>query len=315
MSAIASGLDLDREVEQGASGGAQLFDFRRPTGYPREAVRNFAALHELFARDMARGWRADLRTIVTFEEVAVEQVTFEDLIMSLPNPSVVVTFAIESGVFLVDLDIELALLLIDRLLGGGTGMVVESRRLTAVEIELLTHLLRHIVTGVAEALNPLTPTQPRLVGIEFNPQLVQVAAPSDRVVMLTYELIAGQGGLTRGLVNLSYLSSTVQPLLDRMAWVADPADSPQSPLLTESLRDIDVTVRATLRPSQVAAPVVAGLQVGDVLTLDHRVDEPVAVTVEGRHVFDAHIGRRGPRVAVQISAVHDPTPPRKAEPA
>lgn len=312
MSAIAPpSLDLDRQVEQGSRAAARLFDFRRPTGYPREAVRNFAALHELFARQMSRGWRADLRTMVTFEEVAVEQVTFEDVVVSLPNPSVIATFSIDSGVFLVDFDIELALLLIDRLLGGGAVTTVEARRLTAVEVELLTHLLRHVADGVAESLSPVAPTEPKLVGIEFNPQLVQVAAPSDRVVMLSYEASVSQSGHTRGLVNVSYLASTVQPLLDRITWAGDPNDSPRSPVLAQALQDIDVELHAKLRPSRVPAAVVASLQAGDVLTLDHRVDEPVTLTVEGRPVFTGHIGRRGTRAAVQIGAVLDDVVPQQ----
>ena len=66
------------------------------------------------------------------------------------------------------------------------------------------------------------------------------------------------------------------------------------------MADVEVEVGVTLRPSTITAAELASIQPGDVIRLDHRVDEPVIGRLGGTQIFTARAGRHGRRRAVQI---------------
>jgi flagellar motor switch protein FliM len=54
---------------------------------------------------------------------------------------------------------------------------------------------------------------------------------------------------------------------------------------------------------------ITRLKVGDIVPLSHRVDQVLTLTVDGVPTFDARIGRRNRRLAVQIAGPTDPRSP------
>ncbi len=291
-------------------------DFRRPSGFTRDAVRNLAAVHELLTRRVATGWGAQLRAVVQLEEVGIDQVTYQEYLASMPTPNTLALVELPPlpAPVIVELNTQLSLTLVDRLLGGrGTNVVQLStvRRLTDVETALLSHLMTHVTGGLAEALAPAIAEPPRLLGIEYNPQLVQVAAPSDRVVLLTYRLGITQGLTAEGLLTVCYPSATATPVLEAVGGQPhqgdrsdDIASAPDTSLVAR-LEDVPVDLRVGLAPSRVGAADLEALRVGDVLRLDHRVGQPIIVSAGGTPVAHGHVGRHGARLAVQLGAAPD----------
>jgi flagellar motor switch protein FliM len=51
----------------------------------------------------------------------------------------------------------------------------------------------------------------------------------------------------------------------------------------------------------VSARDVAVLEPGDVLRLDHRIDEPAIGLVDGVELFDGFVGRHGKRLGVRFT--------------
>ena len=288
-------------------------DFRRPSGFTRDAVRNLAAVHELLTRRIATGWGAQLRAVVQLEEVGVDQVTYQEYLASMPSPNTLALVEIPPlpAPVIIELNTQLALTLVDRLLGGRGANVSQLgavRRLTEVETSLLSYLLGHVTAGLGEALGPATDGTPRLVGIEYNPQLVQIAAPSDRVVLLTYRVSITQGLSTEGLLTVCYPSAAATPLLESVGGPSrheegsEAQDTAPDGVLVDRLHDVPVDLRVRLAASQVPAADLQALRVGDVLRLDHRVDQPMVVTVGEAPVGLAHLGRRASRRAIQLAS-------------
>lgn len=303
----------ERRGQPHRAASVSRFDFRRPGAFSREAVRGFAAVHELFARRVATGWGGALRAAVQVEEVAIDQATYGDFVSSMPNPNALATVAMPplSGQIVVELGVELALQLVDRLLGSAAAVVAvptQPRRLTDVETVLLQQLLGQVVGGLTEALEGIVPVNGELQAVEYNPQLVQVAAPSDRVVLLTYRVTVNQGFRAEGLLTVCYPVGTVTPIVDRLlkqmyAGTHDrnANEATVDPAWRNLLETVEVDASVLLNGTRVHAAELAALEVGDVLRLDHRVDEPATVRVGDEAVLKGHIGRRGRRIALRIS--------------
>ncbi len=288
------------------------YDFRRPDRFGREQIRHLDALHEVFARRFSSGLGGQLRALVSLEPVALDQLGFDDYLRSMPNPTVVGVVNVPplAGAVTLELDVQLALVLVDRLLGGrpGPGGAGDPRRPTELETFLLRDLLTTAVAALAEALEGVGDLRPALAGLEYNPQFLQLAAPSETVLLVTYRLTVAGDGTCEGLLTLCYPASVAGPLLEQVSEALPaeaPAQDPATEPLRELLEDIEVGLTVRLRDCPVPARDVAALRVGDVLRLDHRVDEPALVAVGDMPVLTAHLGRRGRRLAVAVEAWRD----------
>ena len=76
--------------------------------------------------------------------------------------------------------------------------------------------------------------------------------------------------------------------------------------LVHHIGETPVEVSAQFRPVEMSAQDIVRLRVGDVLPLSHPVDQPLSLVVDGIATFEARIGRRNRRLAVQVSRRADP---------
>ena len=297
------------------------YDFRRPTTFAREHVRSLAVAHEVFVRRFASGLNSSLRTVVQMEPISVEQMSYDDYIRSMPNPTVLATLTLAPlpAAIVVEMDVQLALVLVDRMLGG-QGLPVAPRRPTEVETYLLHELVGTGLPAFEETLKPLADVVPQVSDVDYNPQLVQIVPPSEVILLLTYRVTIAQGARSEGLLSICYPYSTLGPALNQLAsnlWL-DPngpttADEAVEPL-REELPEMPVRLSVEAEPIRIPTRDVAGLAVGDVLRLGHPVDQPLVGRVGGAEILAGHLGRRGRRLALQVTEWRA-TPPRMVSPA
>ena len=108
------------------------------------------------------------------------------------------------------------------------------------------------------------------------------------VLVLVYSVAIAHGGRSDGVATLCYPFSLLQPAAERLGragWEHRPivnldGDASAAETMRAHLADVDVDVSVTLRPSTITAAELAGIQPGDVIRLEHRVDEPVVGRLE-----------------------------------
>ncbi len=284
-------------------------DFRSPSKMARDHVRSLELTHEVFARRLSSSLTTALRTVLRLELVSISQVTYDEYLRSMANPSVLAVLALPPlpGTAIVEMSTRLGLTLVDRMLGG-IGEPVAIRRPTELEADLLQELMSHAAEALEETFEPLMAVDPEILSVEFNPHFVQTITPSEMVMVLTYRLALTQGIRTDGLLTLCYPFSLLQPTTERLTAAsqdeADAEPGDEAPL-RHRLPEAAVPLRVQLRASEVPITDLDRLRPGDVLRLDHRVDEPVLGMVEGRPVFSARAGRRGRKLAVEVTDWRD----------
>lgn len=304
---LSSMNDAEQDVAVPDTEELAAFDFRRPSKFAREHLRSLETAHEVFVRRATGLLTQALRSVVTMEPVSTDQITYEDYTRSIPTPSVITTFTVQPlpGPVVMEMSTQMGLTLIDRLLGG-MGAPIPMRRPTELEAGLLHDLMGHLQDALTAALEPLADVQPEIQGIEFNPQFVQAVAPNEMVLMLTYELVLHSTQRTEGLLSICYPFSTLAPAMHELeahVWRTHSGDnSEDGPRpFRDLLPEVEVPMVVQLRTSSVPAVDVAQLRPGDVIRLEHRVDEPAVGVVGGHPVLNGRIGRRGRRLAIQIS--------------
>lgn len=289
-------------------------DFRRPSRIGRDAIIALEATHEAFARRLSTAWSSGSYAAIEVEHVATDQLSIDDFVRSLPVPTALATIRVGGlgAVAFLQVDLPFALLYVERLLGGpgDPALAPVSRRPTDLESALLTHeLLGPAVTAVDEALRDLEGEPSALLTLETQPQPLQLGSPGELLLLLTYR-VEVRGDLPgQGLITLAYPVAPLVNHLDQLLTGNHQGDSDPERLASSPVADtllgapIDVHVRVGGAPLHASA--LAGLQPGDVLRLDHPVDLPASLVVDGHTLGSAHLGKRGRRLAAQI--VQPPT--------
>jgi len=300
------GSALTSSALSAAGRSVKTYDFRRPDKFSKDQLRTLQAIHENVARIYAARLSARLRTPVTITLADTAQMIFDEYVSGLILPSQLVVLAAASlgGPFMLDLDLGLAFACIDRLLGGPGRIPSERREPTTIETDLIGKLVAEVIPAIVEGWAHLEPVDAHVTETALRPALLRVAAPSHVVAVLTYEVrFAGQ----TAPLTLCYPHATLEPLLPRLsssAWYAQPergADHASDHAeLVAALQAVEIPVSATLGGAEISIDDLVGLQPGDVIRFDDRVDQPVRLSVMDEARAWAMPGRVGDRVALRV---------------
>ncbi len=270
------------------------YDFTRPKKHSKSNVR---AAECLFA-DLGRAWAqvlsAALKTQVSVEVGSIEEVVFSAYAEALPDSSTVTAIDVEPGGHAhLDMPVRTALMLANRLAGGGGEIHQRRTKLTQIEQVLLKLLIGRLCAGLSSVCSQ-----------QFNVSDIRqsIAADNSPVVVAAMDWhINGR----EHRVNLALASHIV----DQFAHSITETDTPKQPHIGHTLdpRSLDarlgsvpILVAADLGHVRVTMQELAGMEVGDIIRLDHRADEPIGIKIGRQTAFHSRIGLSGDKLAVQI---------------
>ena len=263
-------------------GEARTYDFRRPTKLSRDHVRVLQVAQEAFARQATTILTTFLRAGARLELMGIEQFSYDDYLVTLPNPVFLTTFTLEplAGKGLLAYPLDMAMAIVDHMLGGSGNAEQPNRPMTAMESAITTHLLGRLLDEFAQSFATITEIQPALNGFEYNPQLAQAAAGSDTVMVATFSMAVGtrEGEATLVLPFSSFASALNNAASPQLSETALAKRKRAAEALTARLNLVPVDVSVRFAPLTVSSADLLSLAVGDVLLLRHPPDAPLEVT-------------------------------------
>jgi flagellar motor switch protein FliM len=263
-------------------GEPRTYDFRRPTKLSREHVRVLQIAQEAFARQATTILTTFLRAGARLELVGIEQFSYDDYLATLPDTVFITTFTLEplAGKGLLAYPLDMAMAIVDHMLGGSGKAEQPNRPMTAMESAITTHLLGRLLDEFASCFGTITELQPALNGFEYNPQLAQAAAGSDTVMVATFEMSVGsrEGEATLVLPFSSFATALNNAASPQLSETALAKRRRAAEALTARLNLVPVDVSVRFAPLTVSSADLLSLAVGDVLLLRHPPDSPLEVT-------------------------------------
>src|SRR5262249_15927879 len=130
----------------------KLYDFRRPDKFSKEHIRASQNIHETFARVTASSLSSYLRSSTTVSLSSIEQVVYDEYIQQLWNPTLVNLVELQplSGRIVVEMNMNIGLRMLDRMMGGAGQMTVRRGELTDIEMALLRSLGATVSAGLRD---------------------------------------------------------------------------------------------------------------------------------------------------------------------
>jgi len=284
-----------------------LYDFKRPNRVSKEQLRAFRGVHDKMARSLASQISSIMRSIVEIQLHSVDQMTYGEFLMSLPNPTSFNVFSMKplEGSGVIEINPSIAFPMLDRLLGGKGEPFDASREFSDIELSLFETILRVMMSTLKEAWGPVMEIYPTIESKESSPNVVQIVAQNEIVVMVVMEIIIGHSS---GMMNICYPVISLEPILPKLAsrdLMLNETSSKKSrnTELQVLLGGAQVSVEANLGESELSLRDVLDLQVGDVVRLSNAADDIVEICIDGKSRFKGEIGLRRFRKSIQITEI------------
>jgi flagellar motor switch protein FliM len=303
----------------GAPGGAgqaaavdrniKLYDFRRPDKFSKEHIRAIQNIHETFARVTASSLSSYLRSSTTVSLSSIEQVVYDEYIHQLSNPTLVNLVELQplSGRIVVEMNMNIGLAMLDRMMGGAGQMSMRRNELTDIEMALLRTLGATISAGLRDGWTAVADLQPVLVETVLNADLVQAALPGDIAALLLFEIhTLGMSGT----ISICVPHPVIEPLMDRLntqAWFSSTSRKGGSEndrmKLAETIRDARLPITVELGTTTVSLGDLLDIREDDVIRLDRSQDAELPVRAGKRARFVGRPGTLGGNRAIQVTGI------------
>jgi flagellar motor switch protein FliM len=278
------------------------YDFKRPERVSKDQMRALEGLHERFARNLGAALSGYLRTIIEVKVRSAEQLTYAEFTYSLPTPT---SFSLLSaapleGQICMEISPLIVYPIIDRMLGGSNAeLYIPQRPLTQIEQRLANRIIERALEGLAEAWTNVVEITFQVMQHESNPQLVQIVAPNEVVVVIGFEIKMGNRA---GSMSLCIPFNVIEPVMHRLTsqdWFSyrkqDSAEESRQSLL-ENLKEAKVRMRAYLAQTRISMRELMALETGDVLKTQKEAVHDLVLQVEGKSKFAGKVGQfRGNR--------------------
>lgn len=305
LSAIEE-VDFRAAGEGRAPGEVRYYDFMRPERLSTDQVRALEHVHEVAARRIGMTLSDLAGEQVRCKLSVVDQVTYAEFLMSLPSPTCMHVLSCGDSGARAALEVNpgVAFALLEKRLGGELRGGPPKRPMTRLELDLLRPVVERASAELTDAWKRVAPMAFRLTAAHTDPQLAQVAAPSEVVVLAVFEVALGQ---VSGLMHLCIPYAVVEPhssdLSSARSWFLRPAEAD----LRQSKRRVlgwllraELTVAGKVAETEMTLKEIVSLNEGDVIKTVASPTAALELTVEGVTKFRAMIVEGSRRKAVRI---------------
>ncbi|MDD6156249.1 MAG: flagellar motor switch protein FliM [Lachnospiraceae bacterium] len=308
LAALSSGeLDVE-EIKDNNEKQVKDYDFARPSKFSKEHLRTLEIIFEHYGRLLSTNLPVYLRKAVQVEVMNSEAVTYSEFSNALSNPVLlgIVNFAPLQGNIILEMASNLGYAFVDRMLGGQGTSLDKIREFSEIELIIIERIFIVCVNLLREPWANVVDIHPHLERIETNSQYAQIISPSEMIAIVTINVKVGD---VEGLMNICLPYITVEDVIDKLNtkyWYSNMQNQDETnyaDAIEALIQRAQIPVKAVLGKSSISVSDFAGLQPGDIIRLDRKVDEELDVYVGNIRKFTALPGESGDEYAVRVTSV------------
>jgi flagellar motor switch protein FliM len=224
--------------------------------------------------------------------------------LGVPTSLNLIHFQPLPGTGVIVFEAKLIFALIDMYFGGnGRHAKIEGRDFTPTENHIIQMLLEQVIAGVQDAWSPVLAARVEIIGREMNPNFVNVANPTDIVVVSRLSVdFDGKGGEIH--ITLPY--AMLEPIKGTLCAgiQSDRADSEErwSQLLRNELEDSEVDLVTKLGSMQMTVGSLIDMRPGDIIPCDF--DGRATVLSDGIPLFWGELAQQRGKQVVRIGQMN-----------
>ncbi len=303
-------LSIDQILE-GAKRKSEVmnYDFRRPNRISKNQIRFLQNIHETFSEVFGYYLVSKLQTIVSVDLTAVDQLFYSEFILSVNTPGCLYIFDIDGteGSGILEISPNLALNLVERMLGGNAETQQKPRSITPIEQAVLRNLMEHLFSDMSSAWDVIGGMKFKLNRMESEADFVQIAPSSEIVIVLSFDVHIGQNSYS---MTLCYPTFSLEDKLNKLnvqtmasssigsnkAKNANAADN-----IRKQMEKTFLPVSVELGQSTITVADLLKLEIGDMLMSTRRINEDIEISISGQKKLTGKIGNVEGKKAVKVT--------------
>jgi len=283
------------------------YDFKRPGKFSKEHIRTVRMLHETFCRMTTTSLSAQLRTLVQVHVVAVDQLTYEEFVRSIPQATTLAVLQMDPlrGNSILEVDPVITFTMIDRLFGGKGESTKEERELTDIEKSVMESIIVRLLSNIRESWSQVIDLRPRLANIETNAQFAQIVPPTEMVILVTLEVRIGD---IEGMMNFCYPYITLESIMSKLSAeffytaVRKGTNTEDLSLIKNRLNETDVDILVEIGTLDISIKDVLSLRIGSFIRIPNSTIESfMIIKIGNKPKFRGKPGLRGKKVCIKIT--------------
>lgn len=306
VDALLQGLSGDEppaEQEPADTGGIRPYDLSSQDRIVRGRMPTLEVINERFARLWRVGLFNFLRRTSEISVASVRLLKYSEFIRTLVVPSNLNLVQIKPlrGTALFIFDPRLIFSVVDNFFGGDGRFHarIEGRDFTPLEQRIIARMLDMVFKEYKTAWKPVLPLDIEVMRSEVNPQFVNIATPTEVVIVSTFDVEIEGGG---GSLHVCIPYSMIEPIRDQMTtgMTTDRSevDHRWMQALQNEIREAEVEMRVELLQRPILVRELLQMRVGDVLPVD--MPETVVARVDGTPVLTGEFGQRDDHMALKV---------------
>src|SRR5581483_7030696 len=295
-------------TENDLNNRAKRFDFKKQPDYiSPDLLTALQAMHEQFAVSLSSSMTMRLRSETDVSLESVRTQSYSEFVYSLSDPTVLITTSMNplEGLVAIEFNPSVAYPLIDILLGGPGVMPTAIRPISEIESSIFESIIRTMLADLQNCWRTLIPEiRFEITGRESRPNMIHAAQPHENVLTFAGKLKVGN---SEGYIHIALPTVALKPIINRFSpsnaqqQQQKVIDTPSATRLFELMRDVNVTMTAELRGTNLTVDELLDLTEGDILRLDQRLTVPASVSVNNCQKFAGTLGARQGSRMISIS--------------
>lgn len=311
LSALSTGeLEADEVTKDEENHKVKLYDFKSPQKFSKEHIRTLELVHDNYARIISNYLTGQIRQSIKVKIETVEQITYEEFIHSVQNPTIITVFKMPplAGNIIFETNPQFSLRVIDILLGGNGTRKVNAKEFSDIDKNIMKQITSGMISNLKLAWESVLNVEPEVEGIETNPAINQTLAPNEPVALITFSVEMGKSST---FINMCIPYLSIEKILDKLVVQYSFQNNDENMMaesrikIEEGIHKVDIEVKAELGSTNLTVDDFLKLTKGDVIKLDNRSSSPIKVYVGDEECYYGKPGIVGKNMGVMILDITD----------
>lgn len=285
-----------------------IYDFKKPNRISADQMKAFNALHDKMLRTTITDVSAMLRKIVDVKLYSIEQMTYGEFILSIPQITSLNTLSIKplEGRIVMECNPGISHKIIAHLLGNGDSALADSteKELTDIEMQVFDHFYQLIVKHLKKAWDDVATVNFKIESRDTNANAIQIISDHEIVLLVVFEItIDDESGFLSICYPISYIESLLNVIVEKVFAEAKNKRVSKKKDINTLISGARMKIDAILAETDLSVKQLLNLQEGDIISFSKNATSASSkIYINNKEKWSAIAGSSNNRKAIQIKS-------------
>ena len=285
-----------------------IYDFKKPNRISNEQFKAFSAMHDKMLRNFITDLSSMLRKIVDVKLYSIEQMTYGEFILSIPQITSLNTLSIKpmEGRIVIECNPGITHKIIAELLGSGAVNTNDNldRELTEIEVEIFEHFYTRFIKSLYKTWDEISTLNFKIESRDTNANAIQIISDHEIVLLVVLEItIDEESGFLSICYPITYIESLLDKIVEKVFSEGKNRKSSRKKDITTLISGAKMHTETIMAETQLSVRDILNLKEDDIIVFNKNATSASSkVYINKKEKFLSISGASNNRKAIQLKA-------------